>query len=139
VKVSDIAAHQVVTMAKTASLVEAARLMREHHASHVVLVDATATARIPVGLITDRDIVLAIAAGAVELDTIQVGSLSNRELISADADEDLESVVRLMIVQGVRRMPVVNSLGALVGIVTYDDVVAKLAAELAALARELGK
>jgi CBS domain-containing protein len=138
-RVSDIADHRLVTIPKTASLLDAARLMREQRARELVLVEATATARIPVGVITERDIVLAIAAGAVDLQSIQVGSLSSRELISADADEDLESVVKMMIEQGVRRMPVVNSLGALVGIVTYDDVVSKLAAELAGLARELGK
>ena len=135
-KVNELATHQVVTISPTESIVDAARLMREHHVGDVVLVRERESERVPVGLITDRDIVVAaIAQGVDDLSRIRVQDIAAHELVTAGADDDVEEVVRLMLAQGVRRVPVVNALGALVGIVTYDDLVAFMADELADFAR----
>ncbi len=135
-KVGELAAHHVVTIGPEASVVEAARLMREHHVGDVVLVEEKDLQRVPIGVVTDRDIVVSVIAQKVQpLDSIMVGDIAARELVVADADQDIADVARTMLAEGIRRVPVVNALGALVGIVTYDDLVAWMADELADFAR----
>jgi CBS domain-containing protein len=135
-KVMDIATHHVVTVSPTATIVEAARLMREHHVGTVVLVETTRSIRAPIGLVTDRDIVVgAIAQGVDNLADIKVADIAAHDLVVADADREISEVSRLMLASGVRRIPIVNSTGALVGIVTYDDVMAWMADEIADFGR----
>lgn len=135
-KIVDLAVHQVVTVAPDATVVEAAKLMREHHVGTVVIVESTRSSRNAIGLVTDRDIVVgAIAQDVENLGSIKVEDIAAQELITADADQDVSEVVRLMLTSGVRRIPVVNRVGALVGIVTYDDLMAWMADEVADFAR----
>ncbi len=135
-KVIELAATRVVTIGRKGTIVEAAHLMREHHVGDVVLVDEKGSERVPVGVVTDRDIVVAaIAQGIEDPSKILVEDIAAKDLVIAEADDDVSDVARLMLAQGIRRVPVVNALGALVGIITYDDLVAWMADELADFAR----
>jgi len=104
--------------------------MRTHHVGDVVVVDKEGGEPIPRGILTDRDIVLEILAEGVDLDAVNVGDVMSCELATVDEDTSLMDVIKVMRSKGVRRMPVVNKKGALVGILTADDVIELIAEQL---------
>lgn len=137
-KISEIATHNVVTIGPDATIVDAAKLMREHHVGDVVVVERNLQGRVPVGIITDRDLVVGVLAQDVERPRdIFVRDVMGRELITAGADESVFDVARRMRRFGVRRIPVINSIEVLVGIVTYDDLVHTLVEQVADFTRLL--
>ncbi|MCK6551292.1 CBS domain-containing protein [Myxococcota bacterium] len=137
-KVSELASRNVVTISPDATVVDAAKLMREHHVGDVVVVERNLQGRVPVGIVTDRDIVVGVVAQGVERPAdVFVRDIMGRELITAGADESVSDVLRRMRRFGVRRIPVINSIEVLVGIVTYDDLVHVLVEQLAEFTRLL--
>jgi CBS domain-containing protein len=127
--------HEVACVARTATVAEAAALMREFHVGDlVVIVVDTAGRRKPIGIVTDRDIVVEVVAAGVAPASIGVADLLQRPLITVRDDKSFADVARLMSAHGVRRIPVVDAHGDLVGIVSHDDVLRQLASPLAALA-----
>jgi CBS domain-containing protein len=105
----------------SASVVEAARLMREEHIGSLPITDGEDL----VGLITDRDITTRVVAEAADLKTTSVGDVYSRDLVSVEPDSDLEEAVQLMASHQVRRLPVVED-GRLVGIVAQADIALNL-------------
>jgi CBS domain-containing protein len=101
----------------SASVVEAARLMRDQHIGSLPITDGEEL----VGMITDRDITTRVVAEAADPKTTSVGNVSSRDLISVKPDDDLEDAVQLMASHQVRRLPVVED-GRLVGIVAQADI-----------------
>jgi len=101
----------------SASVVEAARLMRDEHIGSLPITDDEEL----VGMITDRDITTRVVAEAADPKMTSVGDVVSRDLISVEPDEDLEEAVQLMASHQVRRLPVVEN-GRLVGIVAQADV-----------------
>jgi CBS domain-containing protein len=104
----------------SASVVEAARLMREEHIGSLPITDDEKL----VGMITDRDITTMVVAEAADPETTSVGDVSSRDPISVEPDKDLEEAVQLMARNQVRRLPVVEN-GRLVGIVAQADIALK--------------
>jgi CBS domain-containing protein len=105
------------SIAQSASVVEAARLMREGDIGSLPITDDEKL----VGMITDRDIATRVVAEAADPKTTSVADVYSRDLISVEPDEDLEEAVRLMARHQVRRLPVVEN-GRLVGIVAQADI-----------------
>jgi CBS domain-containing protein len=105
------------SIAQSASVVEAARLMREGDIGSLPITDDEKL----VGMITDRDIATRVVAEAADPKTTPVADVYSRDLISVEPDEDLEEAVRLMARHQVRRLPVVEN-GRLVGIVAQADI-----------------
>ena len=105
----------------SASVVEAARLMRDEHIGSLPITDDEEL----VGMITDRDITTRVVAEAADPKMTSVGDVVSRHLISVEPDEDLEEAVQLMASHQVRRLPVVEN-GRLVGIVAQADVALNL-------------
>ena len=101
----------------SASVVEAARVMREEHIGSLPITDDEQL----VGMITDRDITTRVVAEAADPKMTSVGDVVSRDLISVEPDEELEEAVQLMASHQVRRLPVVEN-GRLVGIVAQADV-----------------
>ncbi len=137
--ISDFAIHNVVCASRETSALEASRLMRHHHVGDVVVVDEKEGMRKPVGIVTDRDLVVEVMAGGVDPTALKLGELLLRAPVTVDREASYADTVRLMAVNGVRRMPVVDSSGALVGIITLDDMLRQLASPLAALADLAGR
>jgi CBS domain-containing protein len=100
----------------SASVVEAARLMREAHIGSLPITDGEQL----VGMITDRDITTRVVAEAADPET-SVGDVCSRDVISVEADKDHEEAVELMARHQVRRLPVVEN-GRLIGIVAQADI-----------------
>ena len=104
----------------SASVVEAARLMREQHIGSLPV---TEDERL-VGMITDRDITTRVVAESAVPETTSVGDVYSRDLISVEPDSDLDEALQLMAQHQVRRLPVVEN-GRLVGVVAQADIALK--------------
>ena len=104
----------------SASVVEAARLMREEHIGSLPITDGDTL----VGMITDRDITTRVVAEAADPATTSVGDVYSQDLVSVEPDKDLEEALGLMARHQVRRLPVLED-GRLVGIVAQADIALK--------------
>jgi len=133
--VGEICNREVVVSDKTMSVVEAARLMRTHHVGDLVVVDERDGRKLPVGIVTDRDIVVEVVAAGVNPDALKVGDIMGLDVATVRESEGLFEALRYMRDKGVRRMPVVDSAGGLVGLLTLDDLLSLLAEEMTELAK----
>jgi CBS domain-containing protein len=115
------------------TVLEAAHLMRKKHTGDLVVVEDDEERQEPLGVITDRDIVVEVLAKGLDPATTLVGSVIRTPVVIAQEDEDSAQTLERMRVHGVRRMPVVGSRGKLVGIVTVDDMLNRLALEATSL------
>ena len=133
--ISEICKRDVVTCARGASALELAQLMRDRHVGDVVVVDRNEGPTVPVGIVTDRDLVVRVLANGLDSDTVAAGELMREPLITVLGSESVYDAVWHMRRGGIRRLPVVDARGVLLGVVTMDDITAHLAAELADMAR----
>jgi CBS domain-containing protein len=133
--VGEICNRVVVVAGKSASVVEAAQLMRAHHVGDLVVVEERSGRNYPAGIVTDRDIVVEVVAAGVNPEALKVGDIMGPEVATLRESEGLFEALRYMRDKGVRRMPVVGGAGELVGILTMDDVLALLAEEMTELAK----
>jgi CBS domain-containing protein len=122
-----IATREVVFCARDMSAFEVAQLMRSNHVGDLVVVEQRKGKPIPVGIVTDRDLAVEVMAKEVDPKTVTAGEIMTPELVVAVENEDIFDAIKKMHWKGIRRMPVVNSEGELVGIATFDDLVEFLA------------
>lgn len=132
-RLRDFATTTVVVAEPDTTALIAAQLMRKHHIGALVVVDAEEKSS-PVGIVTDRDLVLALMAEGLDADLFTVGDIMSTQLVLASPDMDAMDAVQLMRTQRLRRLILVDAAGRLVGIVTMEDILELLTRELAALA-----
>jgi CBS domain-containing protein len=116
---------QVVSGSRTETVRQIAKKMEDAHVGAVVLVDN----RVPVGIVTDRDLALRILARGKSGDT-PVGEVMSGDLVTVRASEALDDAILRMRQRGVRRLPIVTDDGALVGLVSLDDLNVLFAGEI---------
>jgi CBS domain-containing protein len=124
--------RNVVTIRAYEELTTAARLMREKHVGYLVVVEPAmedGTYR-PIGVLTDRDLVVSVIAREANPNALRVEDVMTRKPVLVNADDPLSTATREMRRIGVRRLPVVGDHGELVGVIALDDVVETLAAQL---------
>lgn len=132
--IDKICNRQVVTVVREAKVTDAARLMRHHHVGDVILVEDRDGKRVPFGILTDRDIAIAVVAEGIDPDEVSVGEVVQADVVTGSSEASVAEIVESMRRHGVRRIPIVNEQGELAGIVTADDVVEFVAREMAAAA-----
>ena len=111
----------VVTIDADETVFRAAKLMREHHVGSLVVVNGDSPPS-PVGVITDRDIVIGLVAKEVtDLERLQVSDVITRDVIAVDETDTISDAAEIMRENSLRRLPVVDGGGKLVGILTLDD------------------
>ena len=137
--ISEFCQRDVVCATRDTTIDAAAALMRQHHVGDVVIVEQRDGRRMPVGIVTDRDIVVEVIAAGLDPRTLKLGDLALAPLVSAPEHASYAETVRLMSTKGVRRIPIVGKAGELVGIITLDDMLWQLAAPLAALSGLTGR
>lgn len=125
--VGELCSRVVTVVRREESIMAAARLMRQHHVGNVVVVEAEGDDQRPVGILTDRDIVVELLAKELDLNVVTVGDAMSCELLTLPEDMDLLEAVGEMRSHAVRRAPVVDARGMLVGIISIDDVLGVLA------------
>lgn len=137
--ISEFCHHDVVCATRETTVTEAAALMREYHVGDVIIVETRDGKRIPVGIVTDRDIVVEAVAAGVDPSLLKLGDLRLAPLVTVEEGASYAQTVSRMSVAGVRRVPIVGADGVLIGIITLDDMLWQLAAPLAALAGLSGR
>jgi len=122
--------RDVVVVGKSESIIKAAKLMRQHHVGDVLVVEPRNGERVPVGILTDRDIVVELVAEGEKLDDFVIHDVMSYKLITSNEEDDLMVTIKRMRINGVRRMPIVNQAGGLVGILSLDDILDVIAEQL---------
>ncbi len=137
--IADICKREVAQAPRNATIQVAAKLMRHCHVGTLVVVDDTPGGRVPVGILTDRDIVIEVDAVDLDPKTITVGDVMAPELVTVRAEEGLLQAAEIMRFKGVRRLPVVDQGGNLAGIISIDDLLEALIEQMTEMARVLGR
>jgi CBS domain-containing protein len=137
--IGELAIRQVVVASRETSVLEAAKLMRRHHVGDVVITDQIGDRRVPVGIVTDRDLVLEVMAQEVDPTKLSVGDIITGDLTTVKEYEGVFQTIQVMRATGARRAPVVDKDGALIGIVSVDDFIELLAEELGELSKLISR
>ena len=116
----------VVTIQPRQSVHDAAVLMRDRHVGAVLVVDDDR----PVGIVTDRDIVMRAVIESRDPNTTPVRDVMSGSVTVVGSDQKIDDAVIAIRTAGVRRLPIVNAAGKAIGIVTLDDLVVLMAGEL---------
>jgi signal-transduction protein with cAMP-binding, CBS, and nucleotidyltransferase domain len=138
-RVGDFCIREVVQCTRDASALELSQLMRESHVGDVVVVDQPNGKKIAVGIVTDRDLVIEVMAKERDSALVTAKDLMRGELVTVGEGNDVYETAELMRDRGVRRTPVVDDQGGLVGIVTLDDLLRIIGEQLALLARVIAR
>ncbi|HET8700554.1 MAG TPA: CBS domain-containing protein [Nitrococcus sp.] len=126
--------REVIVITGDESVKAAAELMRKHHVGDLVLIEERKGKRVPIGIVTDRDLVVEVMATGLAPEELAMQDLVIESPFLVREDESLFDALEIMRSRGVRRVPVVDAGGALVGIITVDDVIGLLAEMLDDLA-----
>lgn len=138
--VGEFCNRDVVCAGRETTVAAAAKLMRQHHVGDVVIVDRSDAERMPIGIVTDRDIVMEVVAPGIDPAAVTLGDLvSWGELATLQDTDTYADALRLMHAKGVHRMPVIDRAGVLVGIVSFHDMLPRFANELSQLAELAGR
>jgi CBS domain-containing protein len=135
----DLCTTDVVSFSPDCNALHAARLMRLHHVGDVVVVDDAASEHSPIGVVTDRDIVVEVLGKELDPAKVALHEIMRKPAVIARASEDVMQAVERMRTHGVRRIPVVDETSNLVGILCLDDLLKPLSAAAATLAEVIAR
>jgi CBS domain-containing protein len=121
-KIGDVCKRGAISIANTEGISEAARLMREHHIGFLIVHQLGDDLRRPIGVLTDRDLVIEVMARKVDPEALRVDDVMTRKPLVAIETEDVSDLLQAMHLGGVRRVPVVDVRGALTGVIAIDDI-----------------
>jgi CBS domain-containing protein len=138
-RIGDLCSRDVHRVTAEAPLLDAVRDMHRHHVGAVIVVDRAAASARPVGIVTDRDVMRAEITQRADVFTLTVGDVMSVDLLTLRESSELADGIELMRRRGVRRAPVLDPAGVMLGIVTLDDLLPAVAGQLDALARLLGR
>ncbi|MDN5752838.1 MAG: CBS domain-containing protein [Nitrosospira sp.] len=133
--VGEICNRDVIILQRDATILDAAKLMRQHHVGDVLVVEERGDVRVPVGIVTDRDLVVEIMATGLDQTVITVGDIMVSGLVTVKENAGIFETIQTMRSKAVRRVPVVDEQGALAGILALDDLLELLSEELLAIAK----
>jgi len=138
--VGEFCNRQVVFARRQEGIAEAARRMRDFHVGTLVVIDDQDGRRLPVGVLTDRDLVVRVLSQDGPVDrTRVVGDVMSSKLLTAVESDDLVGALKKMRSFGVRRLPVVNERGGPEAILAFDDLVEFVAGGLSDLSSLLAR
>ena len=134
--IASVCNRAVAFTTRDTTVASAAKLMRHGHVGSLVIVEQmNGGRRVPVGMVTDRDIIVEVIATGLDPAVITVGDIMSQDLVVGRESDSVLETLEVMRFKGVRRLPTVDRDGQLVGIVTVDDLLEILAEELNELAR----
>jgi CBS domain-containing protein len=132
--IGEICNREVVYVNRDVTVHAACKLMRHYHVGSLVVVDETGGKRVPVGILTDRDIVVEIDAMDLDSKVITAGDIMSPDLVTVAENQGVLETIEVMRLKCVRRMPIVDTENRLIGIVTIDDLLEVLAEALTDIA-----
>jgi CBS domain-containing protein len=138
-RIGDVSTREVVQCSRKTTALELAQIMRSSHVGDVVVVDQPDGHKVPVGIVTDRDLAVKVMARETDPAAVTAGELMGAQLVTTGEQDDIYEVVELMRFKGVRRVPVVDEQGGLAGIVSLDDLLNVIGGELTLLGRVISR
>jgi CBS domain-containing protein len=138
-QLKDICTSEVVFCERQTTVRQAAEIMRRKHVGDLVVVDDAGDERAPVGVVTDRDIVVKVVGNELDVGRVTVGEIMRTPIVVASETEDASDAIARMRVHGVRRLPIVDARGGLIGIITFDDLLKLLVGDTNALLEVVAK
>jgi len=129
--VGSLCTHRVITVDRGIDVAAAAGVMRDNHIGYLIVTDAGTGGAAPIGVLTDRDIVVKVLAKNVDAHSLTVGDVMTPEPLTAAIDDSLGETLHRMRAMGVRRVPVVGPRGQITGVLSLDDVIDHLVGQLA--------
>lgn len=133
--VGEICNREVIVILRNEPVVEAAKLMRQYHVGAVIVIDKSSGRTVPVGVVTDRDLVVEVLATELDETVITVGDIMAQDVFTVKESAAASEAIELMRRKTARRLPVVDESGELTGILTLDDALQLLSEELLDLAK----
>ncbi|MFX1739263.1 CBS domain-containing protein [Paraburkholderia sp. A1RI_3L] len=133
--VGKIVTRPVETCGVNESASALAARMRQSHVGNLVVIEYRNGEAVPVGLVTDRDLVVTVLANKLDAERVTAGEIMSRGIVVANEGDEVSVALEQMRRSGVRRLPVVDETGKLTGIVAMDDVVEYLASMLVDVSR----
>lgn len=131
----EIASRVVVVAEPETTVGDAARLMRDNHVGALVVIEPSGAREKAIGIVTDRDLVIEVLAMGLDPGTITVGDIMASDLATIAAESSAIDAAGQMRTRGVRRLPVLDRAGRVVGIVALDDLFAVLSTQLSDIAQ----
>jgi CBS domain-containing protein len=122
--------HGVATVFASDEVTTAAEFMRKRHVGYLVVIDVHEGASRPIGVLTDRDIVVSVVARQIDPATLRVGEIMTQNPVVASDTDSLDTAIATMRRIGVRRLPVVGGRGQLIGVLSMDEVLRAVAGQL---------
>ena len=122
--------REVIIVEPTISVTEAAALMRRHHVGDLVVVEKEGEEARPIGIITDRDIVIEVVAQKIDPDSLTVKDIMSTDPVRVAETVSLLDTLELMKQRGVRRVLVIADSGGLQGLLSADDAIELIAEQL---------
>ena len=138
-KLKELCTPDVASCTAEITALHAARLMRDHHVGDLVILDENSDDGTPIGIVTDRDIVVEVLARDLDPTKVTVRDIMRVPLVIARASEEVEQALERMRAHGVRRVPMLDDEGRLAGIVSLDDLLRRLATDAEALAEVIAR
>lgn len=133
--IGEICNREVIVIQRDETVQEAAKLMRQFHVGSIIVIDKSNGSTVPVGVVTDRDLVVEIIATELDASVITVGDIMTQELFTVKENTATHEAIELMRRKTVRRLPVVDESGELIGILTLDDALQLLSEQMLDLAK----
>ncbi len=115
---------------KEENIVEAAKLMRVFNVGDLIVVSFSKKGNTPIGIVTDRDIVVKAVAENADTQSVTVADIMSDKLVTAKEEDGVYESIENMRRHGVRRLPVVDKDGYLAGILSVDDLLEFLGEEV---------
>lgn len=132
--IKELCKRELVTVGRDDTIFKAAELMRQNHVGDVLVVEKKHDTTVALGIVTDRDVVVEIVAPGLDPKVITVGDIMLPHLACIEEERGIFDAIKLMTSKGIRRLPVVDSNGSLIGILTLDDLLLILAKEFFSIA-----
>jgi CBS domain-containing protein len=120
----------VVTLSETSSITEAAKLMADKNVGCLVIVNEESNSKKPIGILTDRDIVIKGLTKSQDIEACAVKDIMNQDILLIKKEEKTQRALDAMCEKGVRRAPIIDAEGNVCGLVSVDDIIVRLITKL---------
>ncbi len=139
--VATLCRRDTLAVRRSVEVIKAAQLMRARHVGYLVVTEPNVNGgrERPVGVLTDRDIVVAVVARKGDSERLTVGDVMTQPPVMVRMTDPVEKALREMRRVGVRRLPVIDQQGMLLGIVSRDDVLGFIASQLRSVIDSMGE
>ena len=133
--IGEICNREVIVIQQDETVQEAAKLMRQFHVGAVIVIDKPNGRAIPIGIVTDRDLIVEVMATELDETVIKVGDIMAPDIFTIKENTETNEAIELMRRKTIRRLPVVDDAGELIGILTLDDALQWLSESMLDLAK----